>query len=69
MFTMTSNLQIAHQIQADRRTKADRNRRARRARRSVELDQPAVPTVAATMPNVVLLRTTDRPVADVSLVA
>jgi hypothetical protein len=33
MFTMTQNLQVAHQIQADRLETADRHRRARKARR------------------------------------
>jgi hypothetical protein len=33
MFTMTQNLQVAHQIQADRLATADQHRRARKARR------------------------------------
>jgi hypothetical protein len=53
MFTMTQNLAIAHQIQADRRTKAERNRRTRRARRSAA-DVEAVWVAPAG--NVVLLR-------------
>jgi hypothetical protein len=54
MFTMTQNLAIAHQIQADRRTKAERTRGTRRARRSAAECELA--RVAPMPANVVLLR-------------
>jgi hypothetical protein len=54
MFTVTQSLTIAHQIQADRRTKAERSRRTRRGRRAAAELEAAW---SAPMPgNVVLLR-------------
>jgi hypothetical protein len=67
MFTMTQNLQIAHQIQADRMSHAERHRRFRRSRRSA--DEQASRAVGELPANVVALRSQSQGTAVATRVA